>query len=111
MKTRDRILLGKILTEALDIAEFIQGKDRESFLASAMLKKAVVMSIINIGERINHLSDDIRKSNKEVSWKKISGLRNIAAHGYDTLRMEDIWDYACEDIPAFTLQIAKMLDS
>jgi uncharacterized protein with HEPN domain len=68
-------------------------------------KRAVCMSLINIGELVKLLTDDIKLSHPSVPWRSITGLRDVAAHGYQTLRMDDIWKTAAEDIPALLEQI------
>jgi uncharacterized protein with HEPN domain len=110
MKSPDMVILSKIQNDAQDILEFIQGHDLDSFIANKVLKKAVVMSILNIGELVKHLSTDFQMTNNNIPWKKISGLRNIAAHSYGTLRMADVWDYAYEDVPVLLEQIGKIFD-
>ncbi|MCL1864719.1 MAG: DUF86 domain-containing protein [Spirochaetes bacterium] len=55
------------------------------------------------------LSDDIKKKNQSIPWRSISGLRDVTAHGYQTLQMEDIWMTATEDIPKLPKQINEML--
>jgi uncharacterized protein with HEPN domain len=111
MNKRDKILLSKILEEASDISEFIRGQDQESFLASKVTQKAVVMSLISIGERIKNLSDELKTSYRYIPWKDIAGVRDIAAHHYSVLRMSDIWIDASEDIPVLQEQIREILNS
>jgi uncharacterized protein with HEPN domain len=39
---------------------------------------------------IKNLSDEIRQANHNVPWKKLASLRDVTAHGYKTLRIDDI---------------------
>jgi transposase-like protein len=41
------------------------------------------MCVLQIGELVGHLSDDITARYAEMPWKQIKGMRNIAAHGYE----------------------------
>jgi len=68
------------------------------------------MTLINIGELVKHLSEEFRMANGHVPWKSISGLRDIAVHGYQTLRMQDVWVNASEDIPLFLDQLGKIFN-
>jgi len=110
MNKKDRILLSKILEESSDILEFIRGLDQVSFLAGKMVQKAVVMSLISIGERIKNLSDELKSNHRYIPWKSISGVRDIAAHHYSVLRMADIWVDASENIPVLATQIREILN-
>lgn len=86
MQRKDRIVLSKICNE-IDIALEMMGTGSfESFDKNE--KRAVCMTVINIGELVKNLSDDFRSSNNHVPWKLIAGFRDIAAHKYGSLRMK-----------------------
>ena len=110
MKTSDKTILEKIHKEALSIDRIIEGYDLNSFINDEKTEKAVCMTIINIGEHIKHISPELIEENDHISWKDISGLRNVTAHGYDTLRMEDVYTYTTKDIPEFRKQIEEILE-
>lgn len=111
MQRRDIITLQKILKE-IDIAtDMIRAVTLEQFLTNEMLKRAVSMTIINIGELIKNVSDDLRTEHQEVPWKAAAGMRDIAAHKYQTLRMEDVYNTTTEDLPALRVQLEEILDS
>jgi len=110
MKTKDRTILEKIHAEASEIDDLIKGYNEDSFISDTKTKKAVCMTLINIGELISHLTPELRNATNHVPWKKISGLRNVAAHSYSTLRMDDVWSYASIDTPVFKQQIQGILD-
>jgi uncharacterized protein with HEPN domain len=38
-------------------------------------------------------------NNKEIAWKNIAGLRDVAAHKYHTLNVDVIWLVVQNDIP------------
>jgi len=42
---------------------------------------------------------EFREEYHEVEWIQIIAVRNIAAHGYWQLNMEQIWQATVEDIP------------
>ena len=44
-----------------------------------------------------------------VEWKAIAGMRDLAAHKYQTLRMEDVYNTAVEDFPVLKRQIEDIL--
>ena len=55
------------------------------------------------------MSEDFRLSNADVPWRAIAGLRDVTAHRYQTLRMEDIWETCQTDMPLLREQITKIL--
>ncbi|MBR5088682.1 MAG: DUF86 domain-containing protein [Ruminiclostridium sp.] len=95
----------------IDVAfEMLGTADLETFLADEKLKRAVGMTVIYIGELVKNLTEEFRLSNKEVPWKAIAGLRDIAAHKYQTLRMEDIYNTATMDLPDLKEKINSILN-
>ena len=99
MNSRDKAIISKIRAEADTIASLISKLDLDIFLSDERTKRAVCMTLINIGELVKLLSDDYKKAHDSIPWRKISGLRDVAAHGYFTLRMTDIWETVVNDIP------------
>ena len=111
MQRKDRVILIKIISE-IDVAfEMLGDADLEAFLADEKLKRAVGMTVINIGELVKNMTEEFRLSHNEVPWKAIAGLRDIAAHKYQTLRMEDIYNTATIDLPDLRVKITNILNN
>jgi len=109
MNERDENLLLNIKDEAEVLLEMTEGYDLQSFLESEMLKRAVSMALINIGESVKRISEELKQMNKMIPWSDISGLRNIAAHGYQTLDMPQIWKTVTESVPELLEQVNGIL--
>ena len=109
MQHRDEIIIKKILSE-IDIAEtMMAGITFEQFDSNEMLKRAIAMPAINIGELIKNVTDDLRLEHKEVPWKAAAGMRDVAAHKYQTLRMEDVYQTATMDFPMLKGLLSDLL--
>ncbi len=109
MERRDRIILQKVLSE-IDIAqEMMGGCTLEQFKGNEMLMRAVGMTVINIGELVKNLSDETRLAFPHIPWKAIAGFRDVAAHKYQTLRMEDVYETVVTDFPTLKQQIEQIL--
>lgn len=98
---RTKTILLHILEDLRDIEQFIQGISKEEFKANSMVKKAVCMSLLNIGEMTRQLPEALTKKHPNIPWSSIIGLRNRAAHGYHTLDDEIIWNIAVIDLKKF----------
>ena len=107
MNERDRQILIRLRGEVRLVSQMLDGFDLPSFLGDERTKRAVCMTLINIGELVKNLSDEFRMAHNHIPWRAISGLRDITAHKYQTLRMEDVWLTATRDIP----QLKKELDT
>ena len=107
MNERDRQILIRLRGEVRMVSQMLDGFDLQSFLGDERTKRAVCMTLINIGELVKNLSDEFRMAHNHIPWRAISGLRDITAHKYQTLRMEDVWLTATRDIP----QLKNELDT
>jgi uncharacterized protein with HEPN domain len=105
MDSRDITVLRKILAETSVISELITGYDLDSFSKDEKTKRAVCMTLINIGELVKLLSDSVKRINPEIPWRSIAGLRDVTAHRYQSLRNEDIWETVTKDVPILREQI------
>jgi uncharacterized protein with HEPN domain len=111
MKKRNPAILNKIIEEAAEVTQILDGVDESTFLVNEEKKRAVCMTLINVGELIKNLDEVFRNTHSHIQWKDYAGFRDVAAHGYFTLRMDRVWLYAKEDLPVFTAQIRKILAS
>lgn len=111
MNHRDYIILGKIISE-LDAAKDLLGdEDVKNFEADEKTKRAVCMTVINIGELVKNITDDTRKKYHDVPWKYAAGFRDIAAHKYQTLKMGDVYSTVINDFPQLRKQLTDILSS
>ena len=68
---RDEIITRKILKEISDINVFINNMTEADFNNDIKTQKAVVMSLINIGELSKSYSDDFILIKNKIPWKKV----------------------------------------
>ena len=66
------------------------------------------MTLINIGELVKNLSEDFKLEYPLIPWRRITGMRDITAHKYQTLRMEDVWLTATQDIPQLEAELKQL---
>ena len=108
MDRRNMQIIKKIKFEINVIIKIVDGIDYDFFSSDEKTKRAVCMTFINIGELVKNLTDDFREKHSHVRWRDIAGLRDIAAHRYQTLRTEDIWETIKQDIPILYEQISAI---
>ena len=109
MQHRDKIILQKIISE-IDIGTKLLGDaPLDVFLQDEMQKRAIGMTTINIGELVKKVTMELREMHPEVPWKPIAGFRDITAHRYQTLRMEDVYQTVKIDFPIIRRQLLGIL--
>jgi len=52
--------------------------------------------LANLAKR---LPDEYKTQYSQIQWRKIAGMRDIAAHGYHIMDDEIIWDVATRSMP------------
>ena len=69
------------------------------------------MTLINIGELVKLLSNDVRDNNRHIPWRSIAGLRDVVAHRYQSIKMEDIWNTSNIDVPRLEEQLGELINT
>jgi uncharacterized protein with HEPN domain len=77
-------------------------KDIESsseFEESIVVRRAVTMCLLDLGELITGLSERELSSYPSESWNRIVGFRNRAAHGYKSMDFSIVYTLATVRVP------------
>ncbi len=103
MKPSDRDIstLRHIIRYCDEIAEMIHGHELtlDKVKADPLYRNALAMSILQIGELVNVLSDGFKTTNNHaVPWHEIKRMRDKAAHHYGSFDAEILWETAVNDI-------------
>ncbi|GMO12124.1 MAG: DUF86 domain-containing protein [Treponemataceae bacterium] len=110
MTERDKSLLTHITQHCENIFSAINRFGGFSaFTTDTDYFNSVCMSLLQIGELANHLSDEFKKNNAEIPWRNIIGLRNVVVHGYGHLDADTVWATLQEDIPKLSEYCKKIL--
>ena len=106
-----RKLLFDIIDACNKVIEFTAGLSFEQFTSSDLVKSAVHMQFIIIGEALMRLRatdaviyDSIPEADRTIAF------RNVIAHGYDVIVDEIVWEIIQEKIPVL-LNVAQRLFS
>ncbi len=108
MNSRDAQIIKKILEEISVIENIIDGYDLNSFLADERTKRASCMTLINIGELSKSLTEKLKSQYDYIAWKAIAGMRDVTAHKYQTLKMNDVWVTIKDDLPKLKKQLVDI---
>ena len=111
MRHRDRMIILKVISEINIGYEMLGTATLEEFLDDEKLKRAVSMTVINIGELVKNITDDTRKKHPNIPWKAIAGMRDVAAHKYKTLRMEDVYNTIHSDFLELKTQLNNLIEN
>ena len=102
MQPRDLSILQHILEYCEDVDRHLQavGRSFDAFLSDTMCQHSVAFCILQIGELVGKLSDELRAATfNEINWAAIKGMRNIVVHDYGNVDQEEVWIAATRDAP------------
>ena len=92
------------------IESYVQGVDKEGFIASSLVQDAVIRNLQIMAESTQRLSDNLKESQADIDWYKIVGFRNVLVHDYLGVDIRRVWNIIENEIPALRETIRKMLD-
>ena len=108
MTSRDSQILTKILSEIAVAGQLLDGVSMENFVSDERTARAISMTLINIGELVKNLTPELKQAHPDIPWRAISGMQDITAHKYQTLRKEDVYSTCVDDLPAFERQLRQL---
>lgn len=106
MKNKDEQLIYHINKHYNElISELNLISDFKDFVSNLIVKKAIILDLIQIGEKVNRLSDEFKAKLNKINIKGIIGFRNYLVHGYGTKGNNIIWNTLKNDLPNFIKEI------
>jgi uncharacterized protein with HEPN domain len=110
MLTKDQHCLESILESIDRILEYTKGTtSADDFNNDHQIFDATMMNFVIIGEMVEKLSDEFKRSHSKIEWIKIKGFRNIVAHDYFGIDAEEVWQIIQNKIPALKTDITQLL--
>ena len=107
MTDDDRLYLGHTADRIGRIERYtVDGRD--AFLASTLVQDAVVQSFTVIGEAVKQLSDDARRREPDIPWRRIAGFRDVLIHDYVAVDLDLVWSTAIESLPVLKTAVARL---
>ena len=97
---KDDGYLLEIVDACVKISRYLDRVDQDAFEANEMLHDAVMLQLVVIGEAANKLSNEFRDAHPEIPWAKIRATRNIVAHAYPMVDLDNIWSAVTKGLPA-----------
>lgn len=103
----DRLRMQHMLDAARHVESFIDGRSRSDLDTDAMLVRALMNAVQEIGEAAARTGDAGRDRAPNIPWGQIVAMRNVLVHVYWGVDFDRLWKTATEDIP----QLTKALES
>lgn len=104
----DRIYLQHILEAIDNIESFMGSMTKEEFIYNVLVYSAVIRQLEIIGEAVKNISSDFKKTNENIPWKDIAGMRDKLIHDYFGVDVKLVWSICVKDIPQLKSNILKI---
>ena len=112
--SRERLAdyLEHIRRAASDACSFVDGMDKSVFDGDVRTQRAVVMSLIIMGEAATQVMDqfpEFAAAHPQVPWRSMRGMRNRMAHGYFDINLDVVWDTVATALPDLLQSLSSTL--
>lgn len=105
----ERLYLNDIVEAADAIGRFVRETSAEEFPGSKLVRSAVVMKLMIIGEAAACVSADLRDRHPEVGWSAATELRDVLVERYYAIDWDAVWNAATQSVPLLREQVAQIL--
>lgn len=99
MKSRDRIIIQKIISYIDDIENYIEGLQAKDFLDDKKTITACAFTVSQIGELVKEVENETIKKYPTIPWNSIKGMRNRIVHDYDNVDLSVLWGTIKQSLP------------
>lgn len=96
---------------ATDACSFVDGLDKDEFIADKRTQQAVIMSLIIVGEAATKVMDrygSFAETHLDIPWRNMRGMRNRIAHGYFEVDLDVVWDTVQTALPQLLKQLSDI---
>ena len=91
MKSKDRIILQKIISYIKEVESYIEGLNTETFMEDKKTITACAFTVSQIGELAKDISEEMQKEYNNIPWKAMKGMRNKIVHDYENIDLAVLW--------------------
>lgn len=99
MKSKDRIIIQKIISYIDDVEEYVNNMQPRDFLDDKKTITACAFSVTQIGELVKEISEETINNYSNIPWKSIKGMRNRIVHDYENVDLSVLWGTIKESLP------------
>ena len=99
MKSKDRIIIQKIIEYIDDVEKYVYGLEAKDFLDDKKTITACAFTVSQIGEIVKEISSETMSKYPAIPWNSIKGMRNRIVHDYENVDLSVLWGTIKESLP------------
>ena len=109
MKSRDRIIIQKIIGYIEDIEIYVGNMQAKDFLTDKKTITACAFTVSQIGEITKEIEEETIKKYSTIPWNSIKGMRNRIVHDYENVDLSVLWGTIKESLPDLKEKLKDIL--
>jgi len=86
----ERFLL--YIQESIKLIHRYTSGGRQAFVHDRMVQDATLRRLETLADATGKLSSALKDRHPEIAWHEVYGFRNVAAHAYLSLSLEQVWE-------------------
>lgn len=99
MKSKDRIIIQKIIAYIDDVEKYVDGLNAKEFLDDKKTITACAFTVSQIGELVKEVTEETTKKYTNIPWNSMKGMRNRIVHDYENVDLSVLWGTIKESLP------------
>lgn len=109
MKSKDRIIIQKIIGYIKDVEMYIDGLQAMDFLDDKKTITACAFTVSQIGELAKEISDETMQKYKNIPWSSMKGMRNRIVHDYENVDLSVLWGTVKTSLPELKEELKEII--
>lgn len=109
MKSKDRIILQKIISYIKEVESYIEGLTTETFMEDKKTITACAFTVSQMGELAKDISEETQTKYNNIPWKAMKGMRNKIVHDYENIDLAVLWGTIQKSLPELKVEIEKII--
>jgi uncharacterized protein with HEPN domain len=109
MSNKDQYRLRHMLDAALEIADFLEGRERLDLFNDRKLALSIVALYQILGEAAQKVSPEFRADHPEIEWSPMARMRDRITHGYFDIDYDIIWDTSKNKLPPLITRLEPLV--
>ena len=107
---RDDALYVQHIVDCISRIEGYTAGGKAEFAASTLIQDAVLRNLQIMAESSQRLSDNLKVSHPEIEWREIRAFRNILAHNYLGVDIDQTWEVVERELLGLKARMSIILE-
>lgn len=110
MQRSEKLFITEMIQAIGKIREIVDSTTSEELNQNSILQDALLWNFSVLGEAASKLSEDFRRDNSQVNWRRPIDMRNRIIHGYWSIDIDLLVVTAEDDLPEYQASLRAILE-